>query len=117
MALFIACLGLFGLALYAAERRTKEIGIRKVLGANIFQIVTMLNKEFVILVIIGFLTTLPFAWYWMNQWLQNFAYRIEMNGFTYLLAGLAAVVVALLTVSWHAVSAALMNPVDSLKDE
>ena len=117
IALFIACLGLFGLAVYAAERRTKEIGIRKVLGATIVQIITMLNKDFLILVIIGFLITLPFALYLMNQWLQNFAYRIEINVFTYLLAGLAGVAVALLTVSWQAVSAALMDPVDSLKDE
>ena len=117
IALFIACLGLFGLAVYAAQRRVKEIGIRKVLGATAFQIVTMLNKDFVILVIIGFLITLPFAWYWMDQWLQNFAYRIEINGFTYLLAGLAAIALALLTISWQAISSALKNPVDSLRDE
>ena len=117
IALFIACLGLFGLAVYAAERRTREIGIRKVLGATIIQIIAMLNKDFLIPVVIGFLITLPFAWYLMNQWLQNFAYRIEINGITYLLAGLAAVVVALLTVSWQAISAALMNPADSLKNE
>ena len=114
--MFIACLGLFGLAVYAAERRTKEIGIRKVLGATVIQIITMLNKDFLILVIIGFFITLPFAWYMMGQWLHNFAYHIEISGFTYLLAGLAAFALALLTVSWQAMSAALMNPVDSLKD-
>jgi len=117
LTLFIACLGLFGLAAYAAERRTKEIGIRKVLGAKAGSIVALLNREFLTLVVIGFLVASPVAWYAMNLWLQDFAYRIEIAPGIFALAGGAAVLIALMTVSWQAIKAALMNPVDSLRSE
>ena len=116
-ALFIACLGLFGLAAYAAERRTKEIGIRKVLGATVVNIVSLLSKDFIKLVLIGLLVAVPIAWYVMQQWLQNFAYRIEISGWVFALAGLLALLIALLTVSWQSIRAALANPVDSLRNE
>ena len=115
-ALFIACLGLFGLVAYAAERRTKEIGIRKVVGASIGNIVSLLSKDFLKLVLIGFLMAIPFTWYVMHQWLQHFAYRIEISGFTFLIAGLVALLIALATVSFQSIKAARVNPVDSLRN-
>lgn len=116
-ALLIACLGLFGLAAYAAERRTKEIGIRKVVGATVTNIVSLLSKDFLKLVVIGFLMAIPATWYVMHQWLQHFAYRIEISGFTMLVAGLLALLIALITVSFQSVKAATANPVDSLRNE
>nr|WKN38888.1 ABC transporter permease [Tunicatimonas sp. TK19036] len=116
-ALFIACLGLFGLAAYAAERRTKEIGIRKVLGATVTNIVGLLSQDFLKLVVIGSLISVPIAWYVMHQWLQNFAYSIEISGWVFALAGLLALIVALLTVSFQSIKAAVANPVDSLRSE
>jgi len=117
LTLFIACLGLFGLAAYAAERRTKEIGVRKVLGATVGNIVARLNREFLMLVLIGFLVATPIAWYAMNRWLADFAYRIELGPGIFAIAGSAALVIALLTVSWQSVKAAVANPVDSLRSE
>ena len=117
LALFIACLGLFGLAAYSAEQRTKEIGIRKVLGASIGNIVTLLSKDFIRLVILGFIIAIPIAWYSMNQWLADFAYRIEISPGIFALAGISALLIALLTVSWQSIKAALSNPVESLKSE
>ena len=110
MAIILACFGLFGLAALAAQRRTKEIGIRKVLGATITNIVGLLSKDFVTLVVIGFVIAVPIAYYTMNQWLADFAY-------IFLLAGATALVIALATVSWQSVRAALANPVDSLRSE
>lgn len=117
IAIFIACMGLFGLAAYAAERRTKEIGVRKVMGATITNIVGLLSKDFLKLVLIGFVIAVPVAWYFMNQWLQDFAYRINLGVGIFLLAGCLALLIALATVSWQSVRAALANPVDSLRNE
>lgn len=117
LAIIIACLGLFGLSTFAAQRRTKEIGIRKVLGASVSNIVTLLSKDFILLVLIAFVIAMPIAWYAMNQWLTDFAYRIEIGAGIFVLAGLAALTIALLTVSWQSVRAALANPVESLRSE
>ncbi len=117
IAIIIACLGLYGLAAFSAERRVKEIGIRKVLGASVPNIVGLLSKDFLKLVIIGFLIAVPVAWYAMNQWLSDFAYRIEIGAGIFILAGLSAVCIALVTVSWQSVRAAVANPVDSLRSE
>lgn len=117
LAIFISCLGLFGLASFTAEQRTKEIGIRKVLGANTPQIVQLLSKDFLRLVVIALVIATPIAWYSMQQWLQDFAYRIEINWWVFVLAGFAAVLIAILSVSFQSVRAALANPVDSLRGE
>jgi putative ABC transport system permease protein len=115
--ILIACLGLFGLAAFAAERRTKEIGIRKVLGATEVSIVRLLSKDFLKLVAIGFVIAVPIGWYGMHRWLQNFAYKANMSPWLFLLAGGIALIIALATVSWQSVRAALANPVDSLRQE
>jgi putative ABC transport system permease protein len=117
IAILLACFGLFGLASLAAQRRTKEIGIRKVLGATITNIVQLLSKDFIKLVTIGFLIAVPIAWYAMNQWLADFAYKIEIGPGIFLLAGGLALLIALATVSWQSIRAALANPVDSLRSE
>jgi len=116
-AIFIACLGLFGLVTYAAEQRAKEIGIRKVLGANIGGIVAMLSKDFAKLVLIASLIAFPVAWWSMNKWLQSFAYRIDISWWVFVAAGAAAIVIALITVSFQAIKAAVANPVKSLRTE
>jgi ABC-type antimicrobial peptide transport system permease subunit len=116
-AVFIACLGLFGLAAFAAEQRTKEIGIRKVLGATEFKLTYLLCKEFIILVIIANLIAWIFSYYASTKWLEDFAYRIDVNPFFFLTAGILSLVIAILTVSYQAIKAALANPVDSLKYE
>lgn len=117
LSILIACLGLFGLAAFTSERRTKEIGVRKVLGASIAQIISMLSADFLKLVVVAILIASPLAWYAMNRWLADFAYRIEMEWWMFALAGLVAVAVALLTVSFQAIKAAVANPVESLKAE
>ena len=117
LTIFVACLGLFGLVTYTAEQRTKEIGIRKVLGASVAQVTQMLSKEFLKLVLIASLVAFPVAWWAMNKWLQSFAYRIEISWWVFLVAGFAALLIALLTVSFKAVKAALTNPVKSLRTE
>ncbi len=117
LAIFIACLGLFGLAAFTAEQRTKEIGVRKVLGASVASIVTLLSKDFLKLVLIAIVIASPLAWYAMNQWLQNFEYRIAIEWWVFALAGLLAVAIALLTVSFQSIKAALINPVKSLRAE
>lgn len=117
LTIFVACLGLFGLATYTAEQRTKEIGIRKVLGASVNQIIGMLSKEFLKLVLIASLMAFPIAWWAMNQWLKSFAYRVDISWWIFAIAALAALIIALLTVSWQAVKAALANPVKSLRSE
>lgn len=116
-AIFIACLGLFGLSAYVAEKRTKEIGIRKVLGASSSNILLLLSKDFVIMVSIAFAISVPLVWWAMSQWLEDFAYRITIQWWMFVLAGAVAVGVALLTVSFQAMRAAVANPVDSLKME
>lgn len=117
LAIFIACLGLFGLVTFTAQQRTKEIGVRKVLGATVYNVITLLSKDYIKLVTIGFLIAVPIAWYVMNRWLQGFAYRIDISIGVFLLAGLTAVLIAMITVSWQSVKAAMMNPVDSLRSE
>ena len=117
LTIFVACLGLFGLATHTAEQRTKEIGIRKVLGASVTQVTQMLSNEFLKLVLVASLVAFPVAWWGMTRWLENFAYRVEIQWWMFAVSGLAAVVIALLTVSWQAIRAAVANPVDSLRDE
>ena len=114
-AIFIACLGLFGLTTFTVESRVKEIGVRKVLGASVQSIVTLLSKDFLLLVFIAFLIASPLAWYAMHQWLQDFAYRINIGWWVFALAGCIAVVIALSTIFYQAVKAAIANPVKSLK--
>ncbi len=116
-AIFIACLGLFGLVTYAAEQRIKEIGIRKVLGASVGEIVTMISKDFVKLVLIAFVIAFPVGWWMMNKWLQGFAYRINISWWVFALAGALTIAIALITVSFQAIKAALANPAKSLRTE
>lgn len=117
LAIVIACLGLFGLAAFTTEQRTKEMGIRKVLGASVNSIVQLLSKEFVKLVLIAILIASPLAWWAMNVWLEDFAYRIEIQWWMFVLAGLVALAITLITVSFQAVKSAMANPVDSLRNE
>lgn len=117
LTMLIACLGLFGLASYTTILRTKEIGIRKVLGASVAGITGLLAKDFLKLVVIAILIATPIAWYFMQQWLTDFAYRIEIHWWTFVVAGLTALIVALLTVSFQSIRAAMANPVKSLKSE
>ncbi|GAB4051134.1 ABC transporter permease [Spirosoma litoris] len=117
MAIFIACLGLFGLAAFTAEQRTKEIGVRKVLGASVASIVGLLSADFVKLVLIAIVIASPLAWYAMQQWLQGFAYKIDLSWWIFVLAGIVALGIALLTISFQSIKAALMNPVKSLRSE
>jgi putative ABC transport system permease protein len=117
LAIFISCLGLFGLITFTAEQRTKEIGIRKVLGASVPGIVQMLSKDFIKLVLIAAVIAFPIAWLWMNSYLQDFAYRVEIGWVAFAIAGIAAIMIALITVSFQAIKAALSNPVKSLRTE
>ncbi|WP_257666722.1 ABC transporter permease [Parapedobacter tibetensis] len=117
LAIFISCLGLFGLASYSTAQRVKEIGIRKVLGASVPNIVRMLSSDFMKLVLIAIGIALPFAWWVMHRWLADFAYQTDISWWMFAVAGLTAVVIALATVSWQAIKAAVTNPVDSLRDE
>jgi ABC-type antimicrobial peptide transport system permease subunit len=115
--IFISCLGMFGLTTFAVERRTKEIGIRKVLGANVHSIVHLLSKEFVKLTVIGIVVSIPLGWLLMNQWLKNYAYRIELSWWMFALAGVMVIFLALLTTSFQSIRAALNDPVGSLRNE
>jgi putative ABC transport system permease protein len=115
--IFISCMGLFGLAMFTAEQRTREIGIRKVLGATVTNIVTLLSKDFVLLVIISLVIASPIAGYLMSRWLEDFAYRIHITGWVYIVAGVMAIFIALCTVSFQAIRAAIANPVNSLRSE
>ncbi|MBS1916731.1 MAG: ABC transporter permease [Bacteroidetes bacterium] len=117
LAIMVACLGLFGLSTFIAEQRTKEIGIRKVLGASVTGLVQMLSKDFVRLVLIAFVIAAPVSWYFMNKWLQDFAYRTTISWWIFLIAAIIAVSIAVITVSFQAIRAALMNPVKSLRSE
>jgi putative ABC transport system permease protein len=117
LAIFIACLGLFGLAAYAAEQRTREIGIRKVLGATVTNIINLLSRDFLKLVMIAILFACPLGWWVMHHWLQDFAYRITISWYVFGLAALLAILIALLTVSFQAIRAALANPVKSLRSQ
>lgn len=115
--IFISCMGIFGLAMFTAERRTKEIGIRKVLGATVANITAMLSKDFVILVLFALVIASPVAWYLMSKWLQDFAYRIQISWWVFALAGFGAILIALITVSFQAIKAAIANPIKSLRTE
>jgi len=117
LAIFISCLGLFGLALFTAEQRTKEIGIRKVLGASVASIITLLSKDFLKLVLVANLIAWPIAWWGTYRWLSNFAFRAEIGWWIFALAGVATVLIAILTVSFQAVRSAMVNPVKSLRSE
>jgi putative ABC transport system permease protein len=117
MAIIVGCMGLFGLAAFSAEQRTKEIGIRKVLGADVFNIVGLLSKSFVRLVLISSLLAFPIAWWAMNKWLEDFSYRIAISWWVFVLAAAAALLVAMLTVSYQAIKSAVANPVKSLRSE
>lgn len=117
LAIIIACLGLFGLTTYMVEQRTKEIGIRKVLGATVPGIIAMISKDFIKLVCLAIVIASPLAWWAMNNWLEDFAYRMEIQWWVFVVAGIIALGIALLTVSWQAIKAAIANPVDSLRDE
>ena len=117
LAIFIACLGLFGLVTYAAEQRTREIGIRKVLGASVGSIAGMLSKDFLKLVLIAALIVFPVSWWAMQRWLQDFAYRISISWWIFVFAAAVALLIALLTISFQAIKAALANPVESLRTE
>jgi len=116
-AIFISLLGLFGLAAFMAERRTREIGIRKVLGANILQVWTLLSKEFILLAALAFVIAAPVAYYFMNQWLENYSYRIRISLWTFVVVAICIVVVTIFTVSIQAIRAALMNPVRSIRTD
>ncbi|WP_373515286.1 ABC transporter permease, partial [Persicitalea sp.] len=117
LAIFIACLGLFGLATFTVEARTKEIGVRKVLGASVTSVVVLLSKDFLKLVIVAIVIGAPVAAYFLRQWLQDFAYRIDIEWWVYALAALLAVSIAFVTVGYQSIKAGLMNPVDSLRSE
>jgi putative ABC transport system permease protein len=117
LAIFISCLGLFGLASFVAEQRTKEIGIRKVLGASVSRLWQMLSQDFVLLVIVSCFLAVPIAYYFVSDWLGNYQYRIEIQWWVFLLSCIAAILITLFTVSFQAIRAALMSPVDSLKSE
>lgn len=117
LAVFISCLGLLGLVIYTTTQRTKEIGIRKVLGATVAQIVTMISKDFILLVLAAFVIAAPLAWIGMKKWLDNFAYRTEISWWIFLSGGMVMIVIALITLSFQTIRAAIMNPVKSLRTE
>jgi ABC-type antimicrobial peptide transport system permease subunit len=117
LAIFISCLGLFGLAAYVAEQRTKEIGIRKVLGASVQQIWLLLSTDFIVLVLISCLIAVPISFYFLHSWLQNYDYRINIGVGVFVLGGLMALLITIVTISFQAIKAALANPVKSLRTE
>jgi putative ABC transport system permease protein len=117
LAVVISCIGILGLSIFSSERRTKEIGIRKINGARISEILVMLNRDFIILVIIAYLIAIPVAWYSMHKWLQGFAYKTDLSWWIFVLAGLLAMVIALFTVNWQSWKAATRNPVEALRYE
>ena len=117
LAVFISCLGLFGLASFVAEQRKKEIGVRKVLGASVFNLWKMLSREFALLVIISCFIAIPLAWYYLHQWIIQYDYRTEISWWVFVISGAGAFVVTILTVSFQAIRAAVANPVKSLRTE
>jgi putative ABC transport system permease protein len=117
LSLLIACLGLFGLSIYVVERKVKEIGIRKVLGASVPGLVNLLSRDFLGLVLIAIIIATPLSWIFMNEWLEDFAYRINISWMVFIAAGAVAVLIGFLTVSVRAVKAAIANPVKSLRTE
>jgi putative ABC transport system permease protein len=117
LAIFISCLGLLGLVLFTAEQRTREIGIRKVLGASVFSLFRLISKDFLILVLLAFVIATPLAWWAMNKWLEGFIYRVPISWTVFAVAGISALAIALLTVSFQSIKAAIANPVDALRSE
>jgi len=117
LAILISCLGLFGLASFSVEQRVKEIGVRKVLGASVVQIVNLISQDFLRLVVIAFVIAAPLAWFGMNKWLEDYAYRVDVSWWVFALAGVLAIAIALITVSFQSIKAALKNPVKSLRSE
>jgi ABC-type antimicrobial peptide transport system permease subunit len=117
IAIFLSCLGLYGLASFMAVQRTKEVGIRKVLGATTGSIVYLFSKEFILLITIAFTIATPLAWYYMQQWLQDYAYRISISWWLFAAGGLASIAIAILTIGFQAVKSALANPVKNLRTE
>jgi putative ABC transport system permease protein len=117
LSIFIAVLGLFGLSLFVLDQRTKEIGVRRVNGGKVSEVMVMLNKDFVKWVAIAFVIATPIAWYAMHRWLENFAYKTELSWWIFGLAGLMTLGIALLTVSWQSWKAATSNPVEALRYE
>jgi ABC-type antimicrobial peptide transport system permease subunit len=117
LTIFISCLGLFGLAAYMTSKRVKEIGVRKVLGASVLRITTLLTKEFLALVVLAIVIATPIAWYTMSIWLNDFSYRVDLQWWIFALAGAAAILLSLMTVSYQAIRAAIANPVKSLRTE
>jgi putative ABC transport system permease protein len=117
IAIIIASLGLFGLSAFVIEQRTKEIGIRKVLGASVQNVLLLVSKDFLLLVGIAFLISVPVTWWAMHNWLQDFAYRIHIQWWVFLLAGSIAILISAFTISFQAIKAAIANPVDSLRSE
>jgi len=117
LAIFISCLGLFGMAMFMAEQRTKEIGVRKVLGATVFTLWRLLSKDFVALVIISLIIAAPMAWYFMSKWLQSYQYRTPISWWVFAMTGISALLITLLTVSYQSIKAAVANPVKSLRSE
>jgi ABC-type antimicrobial peptide transport system permease subunit len=117
LSIFITCLGLLGLAAYSAEQRSKEIGIRKVLGASVAGIVQLLSKDFIRPILMAIVIGTPLAWYAMSQWLESFAYRTEIHWWIFVFTGLLAILIAIVTVSSQAIKAAISNPVESLRSE
>ena len=117
IAMIISCLGLYGLSTFMAERRFKEIGVRKVMGASVTQIASMMSGEFVKLVLIAFVIALPLGWYAIEKWLENFAYKAPVSMSIFAIAGISALVIAVVTVSFESLKAATTNPVNSLRNE
>ena len=117
LAIIISCMGLFGLSAYTAEQRRKEIGVRKVLGSSVLNIVKLLSKDFILLVLIAIVVAVPMAWFIMSGWLEGFSYRVEINWWVFALAGMMAIAIAIITVSFQAIKAAVANPVTSLRTE
>jgi putative ABC transport system permease protein len=117
LGIFISCLGLLGLVLFTSEQRTKEFGIRKVLGASPVSLFNLLSKEFLLLVVIAMFIASPLAWLAMNTWLQNYEYRVDISWRMFVTAGVLATLIALITVSFQAIKAAIANPVKSLRTE
>ena len=117
ISIFLACLGLFGLAALSVVNRTKEIGIRKVLGASVINITNLLSKDFLKLIIIALLIASPIAWYFMQKWLQDYAYRIDIGWWVFALTGIVALSIAMVTIGYQAIKAAWANPVRSLRNE
>jgi putative ABC transport system permease protein len=117
LTIFISCIGLFGLSVLAAEKRTKEVGIRKVLGASVRGVVTILSEDFLKLICIALIIAIPAAWMVANKWLQNYPYRITLSWWLFAFAAILVIMIALITVSFQAIRAAIANPVKSLRTE